>query len=330
MALLDWSMGNDELTLFPNGEDKSKRRWVTVSNKMIMARLDWDIMMHRILMVLISQIDSKNDEEFQLQRVPVRYIRDLAEVSQKSIHSDTAEAAAKLVREPFEFWSPDEKDYEGYPIFAVCKYKSGEGVIEAKFNEDARPFLLQLREHFTQYRLKQAIPLSTPYAIRMYEIAKMIERPGQRRSRQIPIDRFRSMFKLENKYKRHTDMRRRVINPSVEEVNEKTDVKVICKDVRDGQTPVALNLVVVSEEHGPEETEDELPSRNAPDPPEEREYETWFEGLDDDEREEVMTEARQRAKNQGYSKDQPRSFSAGVMQAVNQIYLERTEAEVEA
>lgn len=320
-------MSDNDLALFSNGEGGPVRRWVTVSNKMIMARLDWDIMMHRILMVLISQIDSKNDEEFQMQRVPVRYIRDLAEVSQKSIHEDTAKAASKLVRQPFEFWSPDKKDYEGYPIFSVCKYKSGEGVIEAKFNEDARSFLLQLREHFTQYRLKQAIPLSTPYAIRTYEISKMIERPGERRSRQISIERFRSMFKLENKYKRHCDMRRRVINPSVEEVNKKTDVEIICDDVRDGQTPIALKWVVLSgKDDSRDDDGDELSPRNNPGSQKKKDYEVWFESLPADDQEEVMKEARQRATNNGYDPDQPRAFSAGVMQMVNKIYKGKREA----
>ncbi len=319
-------MSENELTLFETEPEERPRRWVTVSNKMIMARLDWDIMMHRILMVLISQIDSKDDERFRLQRVPVRHIRDMAQVSQKSIHEDTAEAASKLVRQPIEFWSPDKKDYEGYPIFAVCRYKSGEGMIEAKFNEDARPFLLQLREHFTQYRLRQAIPLSTPYAIRTYEISKMIERPGERRSRQIPVERFRSMFKLENKYQRHCDMRRRVIAPSIEEVNEKTDVEISCDDVREGQTPIALNWVVLSSESQDAEPDggEAVPPRHNPEPQKKSNHEIWFESLSTEEQEDVMIEARERAKKKGYSEDQPRSFSAGVMQMVNQIYQEET------
>ena len=121
--------------------------------------------------------------------------------------------------------------------------------------EDARPYLLQLREHFIQYRLRQAIPLSTPYAIRTYEIAKMIERPGEQRSRQIPVGRFRQMFGLEDKYDRHRDMRRRVIDPSVEQVNEKTDVNVRCTDIRDGQTPIALQWTVESTDSGQNEDE---------------------------------------------------------------------------
>jgi plasmid replication initiation protein len=324
-------MSENELTLFGAEAEEKPRRWVTVSNEMIMARLDWNIMMHRILMVLISQIDSKNDEEFRTQRVPVRRIRDMAQVTQKSIHEEAAEAASKLVREPIEFWSPDKKDYEGYPIFAKCKYESRRGMIEAKFNEDARPFLLQLREHFTQYRLEQAIPLSTPYAIRTYEVSKMIERPGERRSRQIPVERFRSMFKLENKYKRHCDMRRRVIDPSVEEVNEKTDVNISCDDVRDGQTPIALKWVVLSKDTQVEQDADDgLPPRHNPEPQKKSEHEIWYENLSSDQQQEVLKEARKRAKNSGYSEDNPRSFSAGVLHMVNQIYQEESGTEVEA
>jgi plasmid replication initiation protein len=290
---------------------------------MIMARLDWDIMMHRILMVLISQIDSKNDDSFRIQRVPVHRIRDMAQVSQKSIHEEAAEATARLVREPIEFWSADKKDYKGYPIFAMCEYKSQEGMIEAKFNQDARPYLLQLRDHFTQYRLRQAIPLSTPYAIRTYEIAKMIERPGERRSRQIPVGRFRKMFSLEDKYERHSDMRRRVIDPSVEQVNEKTDVNVRCEDVRDGQTPIALQWTVESTTSDQNEEVNAPSPRHVPASLEKSEHETWFEGLSSEEQKSVIEEARTRAKKSGYTEEQPRSFSAGVMQMISRIYQER-------
>jgi len=303
--------------------DSSPRQWVAVSNEMIMARLDWDIMMHRILMVLISQIDSKNDDSFQIQRVPVRRIREIAQVNQKSIYEEMVEATARLVREPIEFEGAGHEDYAAYPIFSTCKYKSREGMIEAKFNQDARPYLLQLRDHFTQYRLRQAIPLSTPYAIRTYEIAKMIERPGERRSRQIPVGRFRKMFGLEDKYARHRDMRRRVIDPSVEQVNEKTDVDVRCEDVRDGQTPVALQWTVESTDSDQNEDEDTPSPRHVPASLEKSKHEAWFEDLSPEEQESVIAEARTRAKKSGYTEDRPRSFSARVMQMISRIYQER-------
>jgi plasmid replication initiation protein len=329
-------------TLFSRSENETPpQTWVTVSNEMVMARMDWDIMMHRIMMVLISQIDSRNDQKFRLQRIRIRDIRDMAQVSQKSIHQEAAAAASKLVREPIEFWSADKQDYEGYPIFSICKYKSREGVIEAKFNDDALPFLLQLSERFTQYRLKQAIPLSTPYAIRTYELAKMIERPGKRRAQQIPVSRFRQMFKLESKYSRHSDMRRRVVNPSIEEVNEKCDVGVECEDIRDGQTPIALKWKVwpsqptasakvqqrsskrrTSEESSSNDTVRKLPSASQEDT--EPKYRTWLDSLSVEAQRETLQEAKRRAIADNFDPEQQLSFTAGVEMKLAVIYRERT------
>ena len=138
----------------------------------------------------------------------------------------------------------EEESYEGFPIFSACKYDSEGGAVEARFNEDAWPYLRRLQKHFRQHQLRQAVCLQTPYAIRTYEIAKMIEQSEGQRPRQMPVGQFRQMYGLEDKYERHSDMRRRVIDPSVKQVNEKTNVDVRCKDIRDGQTPVALQWSV--------------------------------------------------------------------------------------
>ncbi|WP_259066572.1 replication initiation protein [Salinibacter ruber] len=216
------------------------------SGERFVSCMDWSILMHRIFLALLGEREAWVGEPFAACHISVRRVREMAEISQKSIYEEAAEATTRLTSEPIEFWSRDRENYVGYPIFSMCKYESREGAIKAKFNEEARPHLLRLRGRFAERRLRQAIPLPTPYAIRTYEIAKMIERPGERRSRQIPVGRFREMFGLESKYDRHSDMRRRVIDPSVEQVNEKTDVNVRCEDVRDGQTPVALQWTVES------------------------------------------------------------------------------------
>ncbi len=203
--------------------------------------------MHRVFLALLGEREAWVGEPFAACHISVRRVREMAEISQKSIYEEAAEATTRLTSEPIEFWSRDRENYVGHPIFSMCKYESREGAIKAKFNEEARPHLLRLRERFAERRLRQAIPLPTPYAIRIYEIAKMIERPGEPRSRQIPVGRFREMFGLESKYDCHNDMRRRVVDPSVKQVNEKTDVNVRCEDVRDGQTPVALRWTVAAD-----------------------------------------------------------------------------------
>ena len=225
-----FSLGKSAFSLPQQGEE---------GDGLFLSRLDWTVGMHRVFLALLGRSEAWSGASFSAFRVPVRHVRELAQVTQKSIYEEMAKATARLVREPIEFGGSGEQDYEAYPIFSACKYKSQRGIIEAKFNEDARPYLLQLRDHFTQYRLRQAIPLSTPYAIRTYEIVKMIERPGERRSHQIPVGRL------------------------------------------------------------------------------------WYEGLSPEDQEDVLEEARSRARKNGYTEDRSRSFSAGVMQIISRIRQER-------
>ena len=313
-----FSLGKSAFLLPQQGEE---------GDGLFLSRLDWTVGMHRVFLALLGRSEAWSGASFSACRVPVRHVGELAQVTQKSIYEEMAKATARLVREPIEFGGSGEQDYEAYPIFSACKYKSQRGIIEAKFNEDARPYLLQLRDHFAQYRLRQAIPLSTPYAIRTYEIAKMIERPGERRSRQIPVGRFRKMFSLEDKYDRHRDMRRRVIDPAVQQVNEKTDVDVRCKDVRDGQTPVALRWIVESTDPGQGtgsgQGEDAPAPRHVPASLEKSQHEVWYEGLSPEDQEDVLEEARSRARKNGYTEDRSRSFSVGVMQMISRIHQER-------
>jgi plasmid replication initiation protein len=302
-----------------DAETDTPRPWVVVSNEFVMARLDWSIMMHRIMMVLISQIDSQNDDVFRTQRLRVKDIAEKANLETKTIHEQAVEAVSKLVREPIELRTEDGS-YTGVPIFAKCRYLRHRGIVTAKFNENARPHLLQLEKRFTMYRLEQAIPLSTPYAIRHYELAKMIERPTRVGEKMFSEQRFRKMFRLEHKYSRFRDMVGYVVDPSVEQVNEKCDVTINYDIVRDGRTPVGLNFKVRAHEG-----EDESPTIQPAPEPEMAPYETWFESLEPDRWKELTERAERMAKEAGYDTD-TRAFDAGLQHAMRTIYREETGA----
>ncbi len=282
-------------------DETQTKKWVVLHNDIVLARVDWDIHMNRIFAMLVSQI-SMDDEQFTMQRIRVKDLVDLAQIKREGIHSDIADAAQRLVREPFEFRTEDHH-YEGYPIFSVCKYVRGEGCVEAHFNEKARPYLLKLSECFTRYRLRQVMKLSTAYAVRFYQIAKMIERSEGARRQTMDIPFFRELFLIEEKYDRYSDVVRFVIEPSVQEVNEKTDTNLRCRTIRKGGSkygkPLELEWTVwpsdTSEPDGAVPRTNELqlepPStagREAAKDP----FETWFE-QQPEERQRALTDKAQ-------------------------------------
>ena len=291
-----------------DGVDTRPRKWIVIHNEVVLARLDWSIQMNRIFSALVSQI-AMDDDRFVLQRIRVKDLRDLAEVTTNTIHKSLADATQRLVREPIEFRTPDHR-YEGHPIFATCRYVPGEGYIEARFNDDAKEYLLQLRRAFTKYKLKTVMKLSSAYAVRFYQIAKMIQRDEGPRKRTIDIDDFRKLFVLTDKYTIHRDLQRRVIMPSVEEVNEKTDTKLSVETVREGDSkyaPVSGLSWTVWPSHDPDPPKKAAPKkrtskgkpkrlleRSKPDA-----FESWFQSLPKKKRSELWQKACQMTAEEG-------------------------------
>jgi len=311
MSTSSHNSGQSQHSLFPSStqtltsgssprDETQTKKWVVLHNDIVLARVDWDIHMNRIFAMLVSQI-SMDDEEFTLQRIRVKDLVDLAQIKREGIHSDIADAAQRLVREPFEFRTEDHH-YEGYPIFSVCKYVRGEGCVEAHFNEKARPYLLKLSECFTRYRLRQVMKLSTAYAVRFYQIAKMIERSEGARRQTMDIPFFRELFLIEEKYDRYSDVVRFVIEPSVKEVNEKTDTNLRCRTIRKGGSkygkPLELEWTVwpsdKSEPKGSVPRTDQLqldPPSTAGHDEAKDSFEVWFEQQPEERRAELTRTA---------------------------------------
>lgn len=70
---------------------------------LFLSRLDWTVGMHRVFLALLGRSEAWSGASFSACRVPVRHVRELAQVTQKSIYEEMAKATARLVREPIEF-----------------------------------------------------------------------------------------------------------------------------------------------------------------------------------------------------------------------------------
>jgi plasmid replication initiation protein len=97
------------------------------------------------------------------------------------------------------------------------------GLVPALFHDKAEPYLLQLEKQFTSWRLDQTIPLTTSYAVRHYMISKMVERRGPANSHTFEMDDDRKKMAVEDTCDWFVDLRRRVLDPSMEQINSETD-----------------------------------------------------------------------------------------------------------
>lgn len=69
-----------------------------------------------------------------------------------------------------------------------------------------------------------------------------------RKSVKFSIDDIKKYLSLEDKYKEYKEFRRRVIEPSVKEINEYTDLQVEWEPIKKGRTYVGIHFKIKKKE----------------------------------------------------------------------------------
>lgn len=216
---------------------------VVKSNDFVRAKTDWTTVEHRVALKLIAQL-RKDDKEFGVQTVRIREIIELSGSKSNDLYSRAEEICEKLLDQKIrvqEETPEGDRIYKGYNLMSSCEYVEGSGKIRAKFNPDMQPFLLALKRRFTMYKLQFVMRLSTPYAIRLYEIIKMRE---DLRTIRMKISELREILSVEDKYERFTDLKKYVLEPARAEIRKKCDVYFNYRVEREGRTPKYLQLMI--------------------------------------------------------------------------------------
>ncbi|MDF0536036.1 replication initiation protein, partial [Shewanella sp. A32] len=93
------------------------------------------------------------------------------------------------------------------------------------------------KSRFTTYKLRSIANLQSGHSIRLYEL---LMRFNATNSRVISLDDFRSSLGLDDKYQQFKILNRDVIKPSVEELNQRSDLIITYETIKKGRNVAAL------------------------------------------------------------------------------------------
>lgn len=102
-----------------------------------------------------------------------------------------------------------------------CVYIEDEGRVELRFGKGILPYLTELQNRFTQYERRMIVKMRSRYGIRLFELIMQWRQAGER---EVEIEWLRQAWGLDGKYPSIADLKRRVIDPAVRDVNEHTDL----------------------------------------------------------------------------------------------------------
>lgn len=124
--------------------------------------------------------------------------------------------------------------------FSSLSMKENSGKITITFSAEAMPYLLSMKKQFSQQELTQKLAMKSSYSIALYELLKSYD-PQKETSVSIDIqDLRRSLAIPDNKYKEFIGFRRRVLEPSVKEINHCTDLIVTWSGYKQGRNYTSI------------------------------------------------------------------------------------------
>lgn len=122
------------------------------------------------------------------------------------------------------------------------------GVIRVRLDEDLKPYLLQLKQNYTQYELLWTLRFRSKYSIRLYELIKSIHYHELE-----TYERTYSLAELQQildakKYTTYSSFRTRALDPAIEEINNYSDKNVTYSAIKSGRSVDKIKFVISSKD----------------------------------------------------------------------------------
>jgi len=212
---------------------------ITRHNSLVEGSYKLNLDEQRLLYLCITQIDPRKpipkDNSFT---VTAKEFAETFSIDEKSVYQQIEEASISLS----ERWlkTNDSRYREQFRWVFGVRYHDNEGKVTLGFSPWVIPYLTGLKEQFTSLKLSQVANLRSIYSIRLLEFLTQFKATGKLL---IDLDRFKDRLDLKNEYKRFFDLKKRVIEPAVRELQEKSNLTIDWKTMKSGKTIKQLEFV---------------------------------------------------------------------------------------
>lgn len=201
--------------------NKQNNQLVVVKhNKVIEAAYKLTLAEQRVLLSVIAKLDSTAaippDAEFCID---ASEIRDIFGLHATQAYRDLQQAVKRLYERTILIRDEDEE----FRWLSWKKYDKGNGRVFIQFSQKIIPYLTQLKGNFTKYKLDTVKDFRTEYGIRFFEILTQWQSKGER---EVSVEWLRDVLRIEDSYKSISDLKLKVIEPALADINTHSNLWV--------------------------------------------------------------------------------------------------------
>lgn len=218
-------------------------RLVVKDNKLINARYDLGVAEMRLFLSMITQI-RREDSDFKTYRIQISDFADSLRTQAKNVYDRAQETSKRLMEKVLEI--EEEDGPLQITLLSSAKYYKGKGYVDLRFDPALKPYLLQLKETFTAYDIRNVLQLQSGHSIRIYELLKQYERIGERT---IAIVELKDILGVSDQYSRYNDFKRYVLLQAQKELKQYCDIVFEFKEKKQGRKIVAIWFAISRNPH---------------------------------------------------------------------------------
>ena len=219
---------------------------VVKDNTLINATYTLSLTEQRILLLSIV-LARKNNQVIDHNEYLKIHAHDFAEaygVDKKNVYRDLKTACNTLFRREFSY-------VQGRTIIRShwlqsSKYHEDTGEIEILFARELIPFIQLIEERlcYTKYFLEDVAQMTSPYAIRLYEL--IIAWKSTHKTPVFELSEFRNRLGVEeHEYPRMYDFKRFVLDVAVKQINELSNIQIKVEQHKKGRAITGFSFTFV-------------------------------------------------------------------------------------
>ena len=234
------------------GNSKELRTVVT-GNDLVDASYKLGINELRLLNLALSKIDSRQPNPGELTLYPAEFAK-IYGIENNDLYRTMRNAVKGIGRSPVMLPVPGKNRTIELYWLVKSEYDNGEDgtSIKLQFSPLVEPYLFELKEKFTAISFEHCSRLTTPFSYRLYQWLIRYRNFDNRKQGevvvvQLDIDWIKQKAGFAGEYERWDVFRAKVINPAIEQINNKTDISVIWRPIRNGRKTTAIEFSFVTE-----------------------------------------------------------------------------------
>lgn len=211
---------------------------VVQDNSLIMGNYNMTALEQKIFLIMLSTI-KKDTKDLMTTTFRVKDIAELLNIAPEPLYRDLPKVCKTIIGKVVEVKNPNG-DWEMFNIVSYAKYKNKQGLITLEINSKAEPYLLELKDFFTSFKLRNALSLDGKYSIRLYQLSKS---NLYRKSFVIEVEELKKKLKLTQKsYEQFSNINAKILIPSIKEINQKTDIHIDMELIKTARVVVAIKF----------------------------------------------------------------------------------------